>query len=199
MDVFDAENLKALISALAPGLIILGIRQRFIAGPEPSFQDRALAYAAVSALYYALSSPIAALLTGPGRLEPWALNALQYVLVPAATGVAAGFVVSNDMVGTALRKLHLAPVHHVPTSWDYALSRMQGENYLLVTLTDGTQVAGFYGQQSFASSSNSERDLLIESVWTVNGEEPWTEADPPRSVLLCGRDIRFIEFIRTDQ
>lgn len=58
MDGLDAENIKALLSALAPGLIILAIRQQFIAGSEPSFQDRALAYAGVSALYYAVTNPM---------------------------------------------------------------------------------------------------------------------------------------------
>lgn len=80
MDKLNAETLKALIAALAPGLIILGIRQRFIAGPEPTFQDRALAYAGVSAIYYALSNPVIAFLTGELRLAFWAANAVEYVL-----------------------------------------------------------------------------------------------------------------------
>ncbi|WP_438853051.1 DUF6338 family protein [Brevundimonas nasdae] len=197
MELANVENLKALISALAPGLIILGIRQRFIAGPEPSFQDRTLAYASVSALYYAVSSPLVEYLTELGRLEPWAIDAFQYVLAPALIGILAGVVISNDWVGSLLRHLRLAPVHHVPTAWDYAFSRLRGETYLLVTLSDGTQVAGFYGQQSFASSSNNERDLLIEDVWVVNKSKPWTRAAPAKSILLCGRDIRLVEFIRT--
>lgn len=197
MELVNVENLKALISALAPGLIILGIRQRFIAGPEPSFQDRALAYAGVSALYYAISNPLVAYLSVPGRLEPWAISSFQYVVVPVIVGLLAGLVISNDWVGSALRRIRLAPIHHIPTSWDYAFSRAKGETYLLVTLTDGTQVGGFYGQQSFASSSDNERDLLIEDVWVVNQKGPWTRPNPPKSILLCGRDIRFIEFIRT--
>lgn len=197
MELSDVENLKALISTLAPGLIILGIRQRFIAGPEPSFQDRALAYAGVSALYYAISNPIAVYLNAPGRIEPWAISSLQYVIIPVAIGILAGAVTSNDWLGAFLRNLRLSPVHHVPTAWDYAFSRLKGETYLLVTLTDGTQVAGFYGQQSFASSSNNERDLLIEDVWVVQKTGTWTRATTEKSILLCGRDIRYVEFIRT--
>lgn len=71
MELVNVENLKALISALAPGLIILGIRQRFMAGPEPSFQDRALAYAGVSALYYAISNPAVHALESVYSTQDW--------------------------------------------------------------------------------------------------------------------------------
>lgn len=197
MEALNVENLKALIAALAPGLIILGIRQRFIAAPQPSFQDRALAYAGVSAIYYAVAHPVIGFCENELRLAFWAGDALEYVVLPIIVGLILGFTSANDVIDGALRRFGLAPIHQIPAAWDYAFSRLRGNTFVLVTLTDGSQVAGFFGRQSFASSSDNERDLLIEDVWTVNDTGPWTKPDTAKSILLCGKDIRFVEFIRT--
>lgn len=198
MDAFDAENLKALLAALAPGLIILGIRQCFVAGPTPSFQDRALAYAGISAVYYAISTPIIAYLQDQFGLLPWFGDALEYLIMPILVGGVLAVSVSQDWIVGLLWRFGLRPVHHIPAAWDYAFSRLRGETYVIVTLTDGAQVAGHYGQGSFASSNEHERDLLIEDVWNVNEDGPWTRPAIPRSVLLCGRDIRSVELLRME-
>lgn len=197
MESLNVENLKAVIAALAPGLIILGIRQRFIAAPQPSFQDRALAYAGVSAIYYAAVHPVISFGEAALHLPLWGGNALEYVFLPVIAGLILGFTSANDVVDSALRRLGLAPIHQIPAAWDYAFSRLRGNTFVLVTLNDGSQVAGFFGKQSFASSSDKERDLLIEDVWIVNTNGPWTKPDTAKSILLCGKDIRLVEFIRT--
>lgn len=197
MEALNVENLKAVIAALAPGLIILGIRQRFIAAPQPSFQDRALAYAGVSAIYYAMAHQFVAFCEAKLHVPPWTGDALEYVVLPALVGLLLGFTSANDVVDSALRKFGLAPIHQIPAAWDYAFSRLRGNTFVLVTLNDGSQVAGFFGKQSFASSSDKERDLLIEDVWVVNTRGPWTKPATEKSILLCGKDIRFVEFIRT--
>lgn len=131
------------------------------------------------------------------HLALWAGDALEYVLVPAIAGLILGFTSANDVIDSALRRVGLAPIHQIPAAWDYAFSRLRGNTFVLVTLNDGSQVAGFFGKQSFASSSENERDLLIEDVWVVNARGPWTKPATAKSILLCGKDIRFIEFIRT--
>lgn len=116
--------------------------------------------------------------------------------MPIALGLLLGFTSSQDMISGVLRKVGLSPIHHIPAAWDYAFSRLKGETYVIVTMNDGSQVAGYYGQQSFASSTHSERDLLIEDVWELNPDGPWTKPETARSVLLCGRDIRSVEILR---
>lgn len=192
----DADQLKALLSALAPGLIILAIRQQFIAGPEPSLQDRILAYGCVSALYYALTNPLVPPLTADGRLEPWFVSSVQYVVLPIIIGLISGYTVKRDIVRGILLRIGLDPNHHIPAGWDYAFSRLKGETYLIVSLSDGSQVAGYYAGESFASSSKDERDLLIEQVWIIDEKGTWKQPSSSRSILLCGKDIRSVEFVK---
>lgn len=195
MDLLKASELKELVSALAPGLIILGIRQKFVAGPVPSLQDRAISYAAVSAVYYAIFHPSIAFLETTLQIGKWSASALEYVVIPLIFGALLGLETFFDAATRFWSKIGIQPVHHVPTAWDYAFSRLQRGTYVIVTLTDGSQVSGVYGAGSFSSSSKDERDILIDDVWEVE-EGVWTRAPAPKSVLLCGKDIRTVELFK---
>lgn len=195
MDFPKAGDLQALVSALAPGLIIIGIRQRFVAAPVPPLQERAVSYAAVSAVYYAIFSPIVAFLQARWGLPLWLASASQYVLLPAIVGAVYACGTAFDWGARWWSRLGIRPVHEIPTGWDYAFSHLVEGTFLLVTLADGSQVGGRYVQGSFASSSSGERDLLIADVWNIS-EGEWTRPEIPRGILLCGRDIRSIELLR---
>ena len=89
-------------------------------------------------------------------------------------------------------KIRLKLFHHLPTAWDYTFENFEPGSFELVELKDGRQIGGKLGEKSFISSTKDERDILIESVWTITSGT-WTEVQPPRSILLCGGDIRWIE------
>jgi hypothetical protein len=176
-------------------MVILGIRERFVAAPPPSIQERAISYAAVSAVYFAVATPLVAVAEARWGVVPWVAVAFENVVVPALIGGVAAFNAVHDWSTKAWAKLGIQPVHPAPTAWDYAFSRLPAGTFILVTLTDGSQVAGMYARSSFASSSSAERDILIEDVWTV-GKGPWTRPDPQRSILLCGKNIQSIELLK---
>lgn len=197
MESLDAEKLKTLIFVLAPGLLILWVRQWFVAGPNPPFQERVVAYAGVSTVYYAVSVPLFVFLDDRLGWPSWTSDAFEYVILPLAIGALLALSAAHDLVGGLIRKTGASPNHHTPAAWDYAFSRLRGQTYLIVTLNDGSRVYGHYGQKSFASSSTAERDLLIEEVWNVSDDGAWTKPTDSRSILLCGKDIRAIELVRT--
>ncbi len=197
MEFPSADDLKGLIAALAPGLIILGIRQAFMAGARPDLKDRVISYAAVSAIYYAVANPAFALFRDRFGLLVWPSDALEYVGLPLLIGGLVALATAQDWASGLWRLVGIQPVHHVPTAWDYLFSRLPDETYILVTLSDGSQVAGLYGEGSFASSNDGERDLLISDVWEVTHGK-WTRSETPKSILLCGRDIRTVELFHGD-
>jgi hypothetical protein len=188
-----ATEIVGLVTALAPGLVILGIRQWFVAAPPPKLEERAFNYVAASIVYYAIFGPLAVM---AGKVwQPWLVHALEYLVVPAIVGVALGAAALRDVSDRLWGVVGLQPVHHAPTAWDYAFTRLKVAPYVLVTLSDGSQVAGRYGKGSFAASSPDERDLLICEMFDSD-HRPWAQISPPRSILLCGRDIRFVEFFQ---
>jgi hypothetical protein len=87
----------------------------------------------------------------------------------------------------------LGLAHPTAAAWDYAFGNIRTGTFVLITLNDGSEVAGLIGASSFASSSREERDLLLEQVWSIDAQGKWNQATPARSILLCGKDIRHVE------
>lgn len=190
----SAAELKQLLPLLAPGFVILGIRQWFMVSPPPSLSDRALAYAAVSAAYFAVAAPTVDAVVRMGGFTELTRTSWAYVYLPAILGLACTWFAEHDWADRLWRRLDLTPVHRIPSAWDYAFRR-RSPTFVVVTLMGGSQVAGLYGGPgSFASSARDKRDILISKVYVVDQGSEWAEADPPKSILLCGGDIQAIEF-----
>ncbi len=93
-----------------------------------------------------------------------------------------------DWVGIAL-------VHVIPQAWDWRFSNMpRGGQFVMVTLTNGEQVAGFFGPSSFASSDSNHRDIYIEEEYDVEEGGTWASRPERVGVLIPDREISYIEF-----
>jgi hypothetical protein len=192
-DIPQAKDLVELAGILAPGLIILGIRSRFRDGTPADLKDKTINYGAVSVAYLAVSYPIFHADTWV-QMPLWLWQLSLYFVWPFVIGVLVVYADNSEWFYKACKRLGLKPSHHIPAAWDYAFSNLRRGTYVLVRLNDGKEVAGLMGTKSFASSAREERDLLIQEVWKVPETGAWERLIPPRAVLLCGRDIRFVEF-----
>jgi hypothetical protein len=193
MDLPTAADLKAVVATLAPGIIILGARQSFMAAPAPKLEDRLISYAYTSILYYAAANVVIGSID-LSAVQPWAVSFSEYIAIPAVIGATLGVAVRIDALDWLWRIIRIRPIHHAPTAWDWQFSRINKGTFVLVTLKDGSQVAGVYGDGAFSSSKGGERDLFLSSVYDMGTGGTWAEMSPPRSILLCGRDIKTIEF-----
>lgn len=99
-----------------------------------------------------------------------------------------------------LRVFGLSLVHPTARSWDWVFHRVD-PCFVLVTLKDGSQCAGYWGvnaagTQSFASSDPKERDLYISQVFEISDEGPWRPT--PKSIFIAAGEIRTVEFIQEE-
>jgi hypothetical protein len=188
----NVSEVTGLASVLAPGLIILGIRNRVIGGALPDYKDRLIAYALVSAAYFAGIAPLFHINWGL-KLPTYLWGGLQYLLLPVALGIVAAYVYQYELAYRIARWAGLEFAHPVPAAWDFTFARMPAGTFVLVTVGDGSQVAGRMGKLSFASSSREERDLLLEEVWQAAEQGAWERLEPSRSILICSHDIRYVE------
>lgn len=129
-------------------------------------------------------------LTLPG----WVWSLLFYFFVPVLLGIAVGRGTQRGTEYRFARKLGMRFSHRIPTAWDYRFSDISTDTYVLTTLKDGTTVAGRMKEGSFAASAKDGRDLYIAELWDISEIGDWTPADPVRGMLLCGEDIRYVEF-----
>lgn len=194
IDFPDAEKLQSFASMLAPGLFISTIRARVINGNFPNLKDNITAYLIISIGYFACISPFFNVDEGL-TIPIWLADLLKYVVIPITIGVIYALFYQWQTFYKAAKFLGLHFVHHRPAAWDYAFESLNA-CYILVTLNDGSRVAGLWQPGSFASSTKDERDLFLTEIFKLVGKkDDWTRLNPPRGILICGKDIRYVEFI----
>jgi hypothetical protein len=197
-DLPSTSQIIDLVNLLAPGLIIASIRTRAITGSLPDLKDRLTAYAVISVGYLAAVSPFFHV-EGGIRLIGWLWSILHFFFVPVVLGLVLAYVHQHQLAYRVASIIGLRLAHHLPSSWDYRFESLPASTFLLVTLSDGTQVAGKWAHGSFASSSREERDLLLAEVWEVPSDgSAWKQVQPLRSVLICGKDVRLVEFFNVE-
>ncbi len=193
-DLNTLDNLYTILGLAVPGLIVLFVRAQFVTGRNPPASAAFLSYCIVSLIYYALVSPFVNLVLSTDKSSfgnAFAWFALIFV-GPAVLGFLLGINVQKNLFRRALQRFGLNPVHAIPTAWDWKFGRM-GEEWVLVTLKDGTRFAGFCGPESFMSSDPEERDIYIQWIHDIDGENNWS----PRGetdVLITPGEIQSIEF-----
>ncbi|MBV9931519.1 MAG: hypothetical protein JO013_11315 [Alphaproteobacteria bacterium] len=192
MEIKDAKDLPLFLALLAPGFIILWFRSRVIEGAAPDFKKELLYFALASAAYYGVVAPLFDVGAGV-RLPPVLWNLLFYFAVPVFIGVAVGWVTQRDLEYAWAERLGMHFAHRIPTAWDFRFGRLAEGDFVLATLTDDRQVGGRWVPGSFASSAKDGRDVYLAEVWDIPANGPWIPAAPPRGILLCGADIRYIE------
>lgn len=189
--LLSINSLYLVLLFIVPGFIALSVRSQFVAGRDPSGNKTALlSYLTVSVIYGAFTL----IFVDPTAIRDSFSAWIGFVFVgPVLVGLLLGINVQRGVIRRFLNKLHLYPIHAIPTAWDWKFSST-AEEWVLVTLKDGTRFAGFYGAQSFTSSTSGERDLYIQWVYDMDEGGVWSRNDPEKSVLIAAGEIRTIEF-----
>jgi hypothetical protein len=185
-------ELSSFVTLLVPGIIILAIRTRVTRGSLPPLKDQLAAYVVVAACYLGVATPLFHSSFGPG-LPAWLWSFLLNFGLPGGVGLGLAYARQRGFSYAVASFFRLRLFHHVPTAWDYAFENVASGSHVLVHLKDGLQIPGQLGPGSFVSSSATERDILLSSVWEIADAGTWTEAVPARALLICAGDIRWIE------
>jgi len=201
MDLEGIKSIETIYLALmfaAPGLIIVYFRSRFITGRRPKTSEYVLEYIAISTAYLALSVPFVEFFI-EARTTNWIRIALWLLLlgvVPACVGIVLGTGTQRGWWRFLFGKLGLSLVSPYPTGWDWIFSRLRQPAFLLITLEDGSQVAGYFGWDSLASSDPSERDLYLEEIYDLNKRGQWKARKEKQGILISGKNIKHVEIWR---
>lgn len=198
--ISNFDTIFYTLSFIVPGFIsdsvLASIVPRRAEGKDTLF----LRYFTLSCLNYALWVWLIYLLP---RLEFFNIHplfsALSWLIIifvsPLILGLILGKQSRKGWVSGLLNQIGINPIHPIPTAWDFSFYDTHSL-WVLVTLKDGSQVGGFFGVDSFASSDQNERDLYIQKIYRVMDEGPWQEIPNNKGILIKGNEIRNIEFWR---
>jgi hypothetical protein len=200
-DFKDVENLPLVLLFVVPGLVALFVRSRLITGRTPSTKENLVNFVVLSLVYYSLT--IFLIEPALSLREPWIVRAFVWILLilvgPAIFGFILGVAAQKEWGAWFANKLGVTIVHVIPAAWDWRFSNIPPNTFVMVTLTSGERVAGYFGNNSFASSDVGERDLYIEEEYTVTAEGAWEARAERVGVLISAREIRYIEFWHTQE
>lgn len=190
------ENLLLLLQFVAPGFLAVYFRSLFVRRIEASFKDNLLLFVVLSVVDSFVTLPLWRWLsTGHASdFGQWLVWFVALVLIPTGAGTLLGVGIQRGWVRVALAGIGLHPLSPYRTGWDWAFSRTVTPTYLIVTLDDGSSVAGLFGGGSLAASEHSNRDILLDAVYTVDADGNWAERMPRQSILISGKSIRYVEF-----
>jgi Family of unknown function (DUF6338) len=197
LDFKGVENFHLILLFIVPGLVALFVRSKFITGRTPSPTENVLSFVVISLVYYSLT--IFFVERALTVQEPWLARALIWISLilvgPALFGFVLGVAAQKEWSNWLAGKLDLSIVHVIPAAWDWRFCKVpRGGMFVLVTLTSGERVAGFFGSNSFASSDASERDLYIEEEYTPIDQGTWQARPEKVGILIAAKEIRYVEF-----
>ena len=190
------EQLIFLIVLLLPGFIIAMVRNSFVVRRGSSAYEEILAYVLGSAICHVVGAPVWKWILDdkPGFWGQYlALVAVLFAL-PVAIGIGWSYIVQHGLIWRLSSRLGLAGVHPIRTAWEWKFSRVRPDEWLLVTLKDGTQHAGFIGGGSFFASGDEDRDLFIEQVYELTDEDIWRHPGRRKSILIPYSEVQSIVF-----
>lgn len=165
----------------------------------PPHNEAILSYLVMTLIYYGLAFPFVEYVLNVQE-PPWWRAATWFGLViagPAILGMALGIGAQLGPVRWLLRKFGLNPIHPSPTAWDWRFGNMP-EQWVIITLKDGTKFAGFCSEKSFFSSDPAERDIYVEKIYTWGDKDEWIDVGD-KSLFIAHGQIRTIEFLPVDR
>jgi hypothetical protein len=197
---FDTvADLYFVIAIFVPGFIYAAVLSKFVPRHESTLREFVLLRLfTATAFNYAVCSPIIYLLvTDSIFVNKPAAQGIAWLAVifvaPVLLALIAAGASQQGLLETFSRSLKLRPISPIPTGWDWIFGRTD-PCYVLVTLRDGSKVAGYFGTQSMASSDRTCRDLYLEDAFVPLDEGPWRQVEGSKGIYIEGSQIAVIEF-----
>ena len=198
LNLASLNNLPLILVCVVPGFIIVSIRSQFLTGRSASHSIPLLVYVTVSFIYNALAYPFISyvLLRSNSNFVDILIWFALIAVIPAVVGLLFGRInARRNWLRRFLRSCGFhSIVHPIATAWDWKFGTMTEEQWVIITLKDGTYLGGFCGTESFISSESSERDLYIQQVYDIDDSGMW-QLRKGTSALIAAGQVSRIEFI----
>ncbi|MFZ5909243.1 MAG: DUF6338 family protein [Chloroflexota bacterium] len=202
MIIDSFTTLFFILAFIIPGFIFNSVYRKFVPVRYQEKEATFLNFVTVSCVNYGVWSWLLFWVYQSKFYELYPLKTgliwlLLIFISPVLLGIAWGIISMNQMVERIFGKVGINTIHPIPTSWDYKFSSTHEPKWVLVTLKDKSLVAGLWGNASFASSDQQERDIYIQKVYKISPKSSW-EATPDNNdgIWISGEQIRSIEFFK---
>ena len=167
MDIWEQDKLLLFIAFVIPGFVSLKAYELLFPIQRTDSSKQIVEAITYSCINYALLFwPIVLVERSDLRESSSFLYFLFYVFVLFIAPIIWVWLWKKIRTSDAFQ--NSAP-HPTQKPWDYVFSK-RTPYWVIVTLKDGTKIAGSYDSESFSSSAPAEEQLYLEEAWVLNDD-----------------------------
>ena len=197
-------NIYMAIVFIIPGFIIICITERIIPKEKTEYNLKILdffIYSFINMLFWGI--PLFNIILNfnwwiNNYIYLWLLIILITIISPICISLIIICLKKYEILRRICKYFEINLIEPEPSAWDYKFSNMKSE-WVIVTLTDNSVIAGFMGSLSCASSSRDERDLYINEIYTIDENNNWNIVKNTDGILIKEQNIKHIEFIKKEE
>ncbi len=194
-DIWEIDKLILFIAFVIPGFISIKCYELVFPGNEIKSSDRlidAICYSSIN--YGLLAFPIMYFENSGIKSHCPLLNYAFYIFVLFIGPIIWVLIWKHIRTRDFFQKN--AP-HPTQKPWDYVFSQRK-PYWIKVTLKNGDIIAGWYGNNSFASSSPAQEQIYLEQTWKLNNNGGFERpTNNTAGVIILSSEISHIE-LRND-
>jgi Family of unknown function (DUF6338) len=193
------QALVLLLFLLVPGFIFIRVFDNLLPGRLRSFSQQVIDILCWSFTILALWLFPALIVFGLSqRVSGWLFHLLLSALILLGvfgTPILLAYIFYRlELRGT----LKNWGTHPTPSSWDWFFSNRKGNHYVRFHLKQGTQLGGYFGENSFATSSPEPQEIYVEEVWRLDEDGRFVErVEGTDGAMVNREDCELIAFFKT--
>lgn len=191
MTAFDATTIGLFVLVVFPGLISTTIYRLVMPARALDWGNALIQGLFYSAVNFVLGLPLLFwLVFGYDPLAHPVRYSIAAILLLFVTPIAWPLVLISIFKSKRLASRVQIPY---PTAWDFFFDQRE-PGFLLVHLTNGKLLGGYWGTDSYAGSFPNDGDIYLEAVYSVNeGGEFGEPIANTRGVLLRKEQYSYVE------
>lgn len=192
MNIWEADKFILFFAFVIPGFISIKAYDLFFPSEPKDSSKQLIDSIAYSSINYALLfSPIIWVESSQLKnLCPFVYY-LFYVLVLFVAPIIWVWIWKKTRESQRFQK---NMPHPTQKPWDYVFGQRK-PYWVIAKLKDGTEVAGRYGQNSFASSAPAEEQIYLEEAWFLNEDKGFDRPKNQTSgIILLSSELVCLEF-----
>ncbi len=168
MDIWEQDKLILFIAFVIPGFVSLRAYELFFPSEKTESSKQIVEAITYSCINYALLSPLVVFFNSYNlRSSQGFIYYLTCLFVLFIAPVIWVFLWKT--IRTSRFFQNVGVPHPTQKPWDYVFSKRE-PYWIIVTLKNGTKIAGSYDSKSFSSSAPADEQLYLEEAWKLNDD-----------------------------
>ncbi len=191
MDIWEQDKLLLFIAFVIPGFVSLKAYELLFPSERVESTKQIVEAITFSCVNYALLFWLIIYIEKSGIKDSCSfVYFLFYIFVLFIAPIIWVWILKRIRLSDLFQKN--AP-HPTQKPWDYVFSKRE-PYWIIVTLKDGTKIAGSYDCNSFASSAPAEEQLFLEEAWVLNDDGGFERPrNSTKGIIILSGEMASIE------